>query len=140
MNHKQRIFNCVWNHFIVREQGISMGDEFGEAMYYGPGNLRCSIGIFIPEDIYKPAMEGNDVETLLARWPMLVARMQERNLLPEDTEWMEFSDCIDFLVDIQKWHDEAERHGVVAAFKVGCEARQHLITIAEEHGLCCPPY
>lgn len=138
--YKQRIFNRIWNHFMIRKQRISMGNEFNTAMYYGDTGTKCSIGILIPEDIYKPAMEGNDVETVLARWPMLVVSMMERSLLPEDTESAEFEDCVNFMCDMQAWHDSAECHGVTYVYDVGCDAREHLVAIAEDHELCCPPY
>lgn len=137
----QRIFNWEWNHFMVREQRVSIDDGCIDGpKYYGSDDARCSIGIFIPEHIYKPAMEGNDVETVLARWPMLTVSMIERGLLPEDTDSEEFWECIQLLVDLQEWHDEAERHGVQYMYDLDSPARLHLISIAREFRLCCPQF
>jgi hypothetical protein len=138
MNHKQRIFNRIWNHFMVCKQPTAQGDEFNTAMYMDPAGHKCSIGILIPEDIYKPAMEGNDVQTVLARWPMFMASLIERNLLPEDTDSEEFWKCIDFLCDMQEWHDDVVCHGVQYVYDLDSKARMNLIAYAKEHDLCCP--
>lgn len=136
----QRIFNWEWNHFMVREQPVSCDAIAGGGMYHGWSGAKCSIGIFIPDYIYKPAMEGNEVETLLARWPMLVMHMQAMNLLPYDTDSEEFWECVQLLVDLQDWHDEAERHGVQYMYEFDTPARLRLISIAREYLLCCPPF
>ena len=86
---KQKIFDTVATHLAV--QGFRAWNKLLEqCVFRAPDGSKCAFGIFIPDDIYKRSMEDYGVETLIDEAPEL------RH---------EFKDHIEFLVTLQKIHD-----------------------------------
>jgi hypothetical protein len=58
----QAMFNKVWRHFVVKKGKPSYDVEGGKGcMYRGPDGAMCAIGLCIPDKVYKPDMEGENV-------------------------------------------------------------------------------
>jgi len=68
--------------------------DTSECIYRGNENpasrRKCAVGSCIPNSVYKPAMEGNAVDSLIKNFPEVAA------YLPKD---------IEFVVEVQTEHD-----------------------------------
>lgn len=111
----QEIFNIVWNHFIVEEGHPSVGND-GLCMYKGPNGERCAAGLLIPDEKYKPEMEGKSCN----EEPVLQA-------LP-------FGASVSFIRELQLAHDDATLTG--ANFHKSIHTS--LTRIARTHRLTIP--
>jgi len=61
----QEVFDIVSNHLLTQGK-MSVGID-GFCAYRGENGMKCAAGVLIPDDQYKPAMEG-------IRWVYLVNR------------------------------------------------------------------
>jgi len=66
--NNQEIFDRVAKHLL--QQNCVAVTSFGCA-YRGYKNTKCAIGALIPDDIYDPDMEGNDIISLLNKYPSI---------------------------------------------------------------------
>jgi hypothetical protein len=57
------------------EQSISLTGGPNACAYRGDGGNKCSIGVFIPDDVYDPCCEGASVKEVLEDYPGLTAYM-----------------------------------------------------------------
>ena len=90
MISNQEVFDKVVQH--ARQQGGKAVNEDGRVCMYrdGLGN-KCFAGIFIPDEDYKPEMEGKGVGNLLGHYPGL------RPLFKDVSE--------ELMVELQSLHD-----------------------------------
>lgn len=72
----QQMFDEAVRHLMA--QGKKSRAWTGSCVYRGPNGLKCVIGIFIPDHLYNPSMEGNSVGGL--------RRNVKDALIPEDIE------------------------------------------------------
>lgn len=56
MNY-QEAFNKVWDRFVVQDSPRGL-DEYNNGSYRGLNGSRCAVGMFIPDELYHPDMEG----------------------------------------------------------------------------------
>ena len=105
---KQEVYSRIWQHFVVDKNPIS--EKGGCPQYRGEDNNKCVIGILIPDNLYKAAMEGLNVETVLARWPMVRAHILGD--LEYEAQWV----MIQFLLFVQSIHDDAVWEGETHLF------------------------
>ena len=92
--NKLEVFNKVKKHLLTQNERSVIyinGDTCG---YRGDNGISCAIGILIPDEIYNPCMEGNDVYELLEAFPVVALQLDLNGL--EDT---------DFLSELQNIHD-----------------------------------
>lgn len=65
---KQEAFNIVWHHFITNNS--RSGFENGLCRLRTSDGRRCALGLFVPDDAYRPEWDGNftgfDVAKLVA--------------------------------------------------------------------------
>lgn len=117
----QEIFDFVWTK--LREQGRGSASEDGGTCFYrsSDGHLKCAIGHLIPDDLYKPEMEGISVRRILDRFPEL------NIILSEDLIYWN----IDFLYHLQDAHDGAS---VTGGMFVEC-LREQMKSVAERFKL-----
>ena len=91
---EQEIFDKVVTHLFA--QGKPAKDIDGEGcMYRAPDGCKCAVGCLIPDDIYHPRMEWNDIrkivlhyselQNLLPHLPMLMAL---QNIHDRDCVWV----------------------------------------------------
>ena len=113
----QEIFDTVAKHLITQGQQSQRDD--GTCLYRGPGGLKCAVGVLIPDDVYTPEMEldelgetGNGVRGLLDRYA---------NVLPDY-----FSENVRLLSNLQNVHD--------SSFSIGSFARR-LADVARDYDL-----
>ncbi len=126
----QEMLDRVWRHFLVEEKPAGMSSR-GGCTYRGDGRC-CAIGLFLPDEVFRPAMNDNFVLPLLMNYPKI------RAYLSPDRE---------FLRNLQQAHDCA----VMAAkkddlftpptldeekFRAGLWAR--LVQVAAGFGLTIP--
>jgi hypothetical protein len=57
----QKAFNRIWRHFVTKKGPRSYNGRKNGCMYRGPDGAKCAIGLLIPERLYKPEMEGDNV-------------------------------------------------------------------------------
>jgi hypothetical protein len=60
----QRLFDTVARHLITQGRPSVEGSS---CAYRSPENYSCAIGCLIPDDRYKPDLEGSDVDGLIAK-------------------------------------------------------------------------
>ncbi len=108
---RQEIFDTVATHLIA--QGEKCEDE-GRCQYRGTGDLKCAIGILIPNNLYHVGMEESGITYLIHSYP------EVKKLLGADDR-----DTALLLSDLQTVHDT--NHPV--------EWPERLKAVAEEHNL-----
>lgn len=91
MRTKQEIFDAVVLHLRTQKDVSVMSG--GICAYRGEHGLKCAIGIFIPDEVYLPKMEGMSISNLLAS-----------GLLPADLQ-DEFTHHHSLLSYLQGVHD-----------------------------------
>lgn len=126
ISKNQEAFNKVWKHFVEdkKPQSIeSLTVDGGSSVrcVYRAGEdpkseIRCAIGLMIPDEEYKPEFDHSSLMTVKSRVSTLSA--------------YEFN----FLDELQKAHDFASMH----SFHESIEAR--LRTVAEAYNLDIPKY
>jgi hypothetical protein len=97
MRSAQELFETVVLH--CRKQGekahVKLGEGDYSCRYRDPMGRKCAIGCLIPDDVYKPAMEGGDVGDIIAK-----------DLLPLSLA-AEFYKNLRLLSALQKVHDQS---------------------------------
>lgn len=64
----QEIYNKVCQHLLsMPEQSVD--PKTGTCLYRGPKGAKCAAGILIPDEIYKPHMEGREFDALCRDFP-----------------------------------------------------------------------
>ena len=66
--NNQEFFDRTLAH--LKQQGVRSA-EGAKCLYRGPYRTKCAIGFHIPDELYKPEMEGRSVGNILARHPEL---------------------------------------------------------------------
>jgi hypothetical protein len=97
---EQEIFDRVWQHFVVEENPLSY-DETGSCKYRGCGGAKCAVGIFIPDDLYDPALDKFTGSLMSALRDGLFDAPSRRAL----KVWL--FEYFDILSELQKVHDTA---------------------------------
>lgn len=114
MRTNQEIFDTVWKHFITDKNPVSK--TTGGVWYRLNDTVVSACGLFMPPELYKLAMEGNTIQTVIARWPKMAEAMDGDP---------------DFFQAIQDVHDSACIHGTYIP-------KECLIDLAKDFKLCYP--
>jgi len=64
----QLIYDTVTNHLLTQKSRSILGSGYGDTnicAYRGKDNLKCAVGILIPDEIYTPQMEGKGLRELI---------------------------------------------------------------------------
>lgn len=81
---KQQIFEKVCRH-LARQAAPSVrhkpDDPEPDCLYRGPKGLRCAVGCLIPDNLYRPTMEGYNVSDLAKFHPELPHLRRHTNIL-----------------------------------------------------------
>ena len=123
----QEAFNKVWDWFVVKKNAASVTYVVGievNCAYRGENNTKCAVGIFIPDEMYDPRIEGMSYRLLFDNRPDIACL---------------FSGLTDrFICQLQMAHDEA-------AVKTACnpegftyEIERHLRGLASAWELRIP--
>lgn len=113
--NKQEIYDKVKTHLLTQnKKSMLITNTANKCLYRGPNSTMCAVGIFIPDDIYSPEMEGSDIRSVTRNYAELPKDIFNQHNLP-------------LLLDLQAVHDEVEvdfwtyklaqvafRHGLVA--------------------------
>jgi hypothetical protein len=110
---KQEIFDTVAIHLI--KQGKQSADASGACFYRSPDGLKCAVGCLIPDEVYRPKMEGRSISTLFKNF-------SELNFLQPS---------VGLLNDIQRVHDNTYSEGQIWTDAVVLRLRK----IAEKYNL-----
>lgn len=65
---RQQIFDIVKNHLLTqgkRSYGCA-GGSTSIGCKYRLGELKCAVGVLIPDELYRPKMEGRSVAALIS--------------------------------------------------------------------------
>lgn len=68
--NKQEMFTKVWRGLETQKWEKSRADKIG-CLYRGPNGMKCAAGHLIPDEKYKPKMEGDPILLLLTHDPSL---------------------------------------------------------------------
>lgn len=98
---KQQIFDTVATHLL--KQGKPALSAEGYCRYRTDDGLKCAVGVLIPDDKYDPKIEGYPVGDAGDVGAMV------RQALPFSTN----PNLINFLADLQFYHDNVLRTGLV---------------------------
>ena len=113
----QSVFSTVWHEFVVNHRERAAKD--GVCLYRGgdrdpESDVRCIIGVCIPNDLYDPALEHNTIGTLCHGKPAWYKRV--------------FNGIdVDALIDLQAIHDDCFEN-----------IREQLIQFAKDYNLQWP--
>ena len=66
--NNQEFFDKTLAH--LKQQGVRSA-QTARCLYRGPNGTKCAIGFHIPDELYKPEMEGKGVGNLLGHYPEL---------------------------------------------------------------------
>ena len=66
--NNQEFFDKTLAH--LKQQGVCSA-RGTSCLYRGPNGTSCAIGFHIPDELYKPEMEGKSVGNLLGHYPEL---------------------------------------------------------------------
>ena len=66
----QEVFTKVKNHLLSQMKHSKNGES---CLYRGPDGLKCAIGALIPDDLYTPDLESNDIDHLLEICPEIAS-------------------------------------------------------------------
>lgn len=94
--NKQEIFNTVVGHLI--KQNKQSANVNGTCLYRGPNNTKCAFGILIPDEVYKPYMEGSTSTSILVNQSKQNEIEEPLGISPDD--YM-------FVRHLQRCHDNA---------------------------------
>jgi len=65
----QQVFDGVYTNFVFegKPASFAFSDVLHEnaCFYRGPNGEKCAAGIFIPDDVYDPEMEGKNIKLLI---------------------------------------------------------------------------
>lgn len=95
--------------------------------YRGEDGKRCAVGHLMPDEAYRPEMEGRNIRDLVEDMGFDLTRLAGA---PPALGEAEQGELADFLLFLQGCHDAAYRPGTM---------RNELRDFAEEHGLTLPP-
>ena len=119
----QEIFDRVWNHFIVENNSVSALNNDCPQYKDEAGN-KCTIGILIPDELYRPAMEGLSYDSVLCRWPKVL-----HTIVGEDN-------VVDLLSTLQGIHDYAAWQHETSLNTIS--SKQELVEVAKNFNLSIP--
>jgi hypothetical protein len=124
----QPILDRCAAHLMAQARPSLLPHRLGEHVcaYRGEDGTRCAVGVFIPDELYSPDMEGFDAEHVLLACGLISEREQQG------------SDRLDLLGHLQTIHDDAILHADDPALVRRLWARG-LRRLADEFGLCVPP-
>jgi hypothetical protein len=127
-NNPQDILDVCAAHLMAQARPSLLPSRLGEHVcaYRGEDGTRCAVGVFIPDALYSPDLEGFDAEHVLLACGLISEREQRG------------SDRLDLLGHLQTLHDGAILHADDPALVRRLWARG-LRRIAEEFDLCVPP-
>jgi len=114
----QEIFDAVWRHFVVENRPRSYSDRrYAPCAYRGRDGARCAVGIFIPDESYRPTMDSEHQDTG-------VRVLLEKGEFHHDSALEEFiANHVGFLVKLQKAHDRPNMPIAVSLRDVAREER-----------------
>lgn len=101
----------------LRKQGRRSEDRLGlgTCLYRGPGGTKCAFGFLIPDELYKPSMEGKSASSAVEQFPELwdIVRWVAAGLIGS-------LQTVHDTMPLEEWENEWQR-------------------LAEKYGLTVPP-
>jgi len=113
----QKAFDKIYKYFIFKKNKRSISDN-GYCRYRA-GELKCAVGVLIPDDDYDSDMEGSHCRTV------------RHNYFEE--EWKDLN--MDLLSELQRVHDtsgEWSKKGVLLKAPIKRIAQKYKLTIPKE--------
>jgi hypothetical protein len=118
----QPLFERVWNHLLTQQERASTNEQ--SCAYRGYEGRKCGVGCLIPNELYRPEMEGLSVTHLLAEYPDLSLLIRGGG-----HPGVDYYAQTELLIQFQRIHD-------VYASRAW---ESQLRLTAETYGLTCPP-
>lgn len=87
---RQEMFDKAALHLL--KQGAKSSDAAGSCYYRAPSGFQCAVGCLIPDELYRPRMEGLGVHSVVTDEPLLHDHIPDLYLASE----------------LQSIHDEAK--------------------------------
>jgi hypothetical protein len=93
---KQALFDYIGTFLLAQGRRSVSSDvsSYGSCFYRHPDGLKCAVGCVIPDEFYKPNMEGNSIR-------LLIEKFSSDHLFPTYIKKYQ-----DFLFDAQIIHDD----------------------------------
>ena len=128
---KQKVFNIVWEEFVVKERQQAIDRVLSQCVYRGSddagehtsdNDMRCAVGVCIPDDMYDPELEDyGSIGSVHIRMP----------------DWYQsvFNGIdVNFLSGLQRAHDLARDTDFTAdiSSRLRVLAQMHTLTIPGE--------
>jgi len=123
--NKQRVFNAIWQYFILDGNPQALDEEHGVCAYRTDCGARCFIGLLIPDELYTSILEGSTPGYCEVNGQHVKPHVI--NILEEALDCEISKDDSKFLLKLQGIHDN----------KVSIWETQ-LRTLAEEYNLTIP--
>lgn len=104
--NKQRVFNKVWDYFVVQKKPQSRGiGIFGACKYRSADGNKCAIGCLIPDELYSPEFDSPG-EGLSSAVDDLVTTIPEFRLALGSVVDLAEENMMRLLLSLQCAHDE----------------------------------
>jgi hypothetical protein len=118
----QEMFDIIYRHFVINKNPPSYDKETQRCMYRSPNGGKCAVGLFIPDNEYKPEMDsdfwGINVRRLNVRFKLLISDANE-----------------DFLKKMQDIHDFKSNDTQDVFYQY---VKDQMEEYARDHGLTIP--
>lgn len=92
----QELFDIAIDGWASQGFECSLGNA-DRCLYRGPNGKKCPVGYLIPDEVYRPTFEDNNVSLLLEKFPDLEPRLIASDCTEETAK--------EFLVKLQYCHD-----------------------------------
>jgi hypothetical protein len=84
---KQEIFDRVKTHLLTQNEraASASGSDLGDCSYrivVGEKTLKCAIGCLIPDELYRPELEGTNISSPAVQEVLIKAGVLDENTVP----------------------------------------------------------
>lgn len=111
MNHQQ-IFDKVAAHLLKQNVRSTSSERHGYCQYRGDGGMMCAAGCLIPDDLYKPELEGKTVTEENIFQVLVKAGMASEDEADRDEDDDSISPAegsrLDLILRLQEIHDDCD--------------------------------
>lgn len=107
----QEVFDKVVNHLRAQRcKSIGFTNNDKQCLYRGPNETKCAAGVLIPDEVYRPWMEGTRIKVLLTGHigQIMNNTVSEDEFTRAQNDLSVYKDYNNLIVSLQDTHDNCE--------------------------------